>query len=63
MSSRSVEEVRQELASEREGLTEAVDDFREEGGKLKSKLPLLLGGAFGALVALKAVARRARQRK
>jgi len=52
MSSRSVEDVRQELASEREGLTEAVEDLREEGGKLKSRLPLVLGGGLATLLAL-----------
>jgi hypothetical protein len=61
MSSRSVEEVRQELASEREGLTEAVEDLREEGGKLKSKLPVLIGGAVAGLIGLRAVARRLRR--
>ena len=61
MSSRSVEEVRQELASEREGLTEAVEDLREEGGKLKSKLPVVIGGAVAGLVGLRAVSRLLRR--
>jgi hypothetical protein len=61
MSSRSVEEVRQELASEREGLTEAVDDLREEGGKLKSKLPVVIGAAAAGLIGLRAVSRLLRR--
>ena len=61
MSSRSVEDVRQELASEREGLTEAVEDLREEGGKLKSRLPLLLGGAVAGLIGVRAVSRLLRR--
>ena len=61
MSSRSVEDVRQELASEREGLTEAVEDLREEGGKLKSRLPLVLGGAVAGLIGLRTAARLIRR--
>ena len=61
MASRSVEEVRQELASEREGLTEAVEELREEGGKLKSRLPLVLGGAAAGLIGLRAAARLIRR--
>jgi hypothetical protein len=61
MSSRSVEEVRQELASVREGLTEAVDDLREEGGKLKSKLPVVIGAAAAGLIGLRAVSRLLRR--
>jgi len=61
MASRSVEDVRQELASEREGLTEAVEDLREESGKLKSRLPLVLGGAVAGLIGLRAAARLIRR--
>jgi hypothetical protein len=46
-------EIRRELGAERERLAEAVDDLRTEigaaadiGGKLRSKLPLVAGGAF-----------------
>jgi hypothetical protein len=48
-----VEEVRRELASEREGLTEAVGDLREQGGRLRSRLPALAGGAVGTAIALR----------
>jgi hypothetical protein len=60
--SRSVEEVRRQLASERERLTAAVDDLREEGGRLRSKLPVV-AGALAGLLALRAVVRRALRNK
>ena len=47
------QEIRRELSAERERLADAVDDLRVEigaaadvGGKLRSKLPLVAGGAF-----------------
>jgi hypothetical protein len=54
---RSVEEVRRQLASERERLTEAVDDLREEGGRLRSKLPQLAAGALGTVIVLRTAKR------
>jgi hypothetical protein len=53
MPNRSVEDVRRELASERESLTEAVEELREEGGKLRSKLPVVAAGALGGIILLK----------
>jgi hypothetical protein len=57
MAGRSAEDVRRELESEREGLTDAVGELREEGGKLKSKLPVVLGGFVAGVVALRALRR------
>jgi hypothetical protein len=48
------QEIRRELAQEREKLAEAVETLREElgeatdiSGKLRSKLPVVAGGALG----------------
>jgi hypothetical protein len=48
------QEIRRELEQEREKLAEAVETLREElgeatdiSGKLRSKLPLVAGGALG----------------
>jgi len=53
--SRSTEEVRRELESERERLAHAVDTLRAEvkdatdvGGKLRRNLPVYAAGALGA---------------
>jgi hypothetical protein len=61
MSDRDVEDVRRELASEREGLSADVDDLREGSSKLKSKLPLVVGGALASLVGLRALKRLLRR--
>ena len=48
---RTLDEVQQELAAERESLSAAVDNLREEanvGRKLKAKLPVAAAGALGA---------------
>jgi hypothetical protein len=58
---RSLEEVRRQLAREREGLTEAVGDLREEGGRIRSRLPVVAGSAVAGVVALRAL-RRLRRR-
>jgi hypothetical protein len=58
---RSVEDVRRQLQSERAGLTEAVGDLREEGGKLKSRLPVVAGSAVAGVVALRALGRLLRR--
>jgi hypothetical protein len=58
---RRVEDVRAELETEREGLTADVEDLREEGTKLKSKLPVVLGAAAAALVGLRTVKRLLRR--
>ena len=49
----SEQEIRRELREERERLAEAVDELRDEIGaatdissKLRSKLPIVAGGAF-----------------
>jgi len=53
--SRTTEEVRRELESERERLAQAVDTLRAEvkeatdvGAKLRGNLPLVAAGALGA---------------
>jgi hypothetical protein len=51
MSPRTVEQVRSELASEREQLADAVDQLRHELGlaaKLKGKLPVAAAAAASA---------------
>lgn len=48
---RSPDDVRQEIARERDELADAVDDLRAgigEAASLKGKLPLLAAGAAGA---------------
>ncbi len=48
---RTPEQIEQELAAEREGLSSAVEDLREAtnvGSKLKAKLPVAAAGALGA---------------
>jgi hypothetical protein len=48
---RSTEQIRRDLAVERERLTEAVDSLRGEldvGKALRAKLPVLAAGAAGA---------------
>ena len=45
------EQIERELATEREGLSAAVEDLREAtnvGRKLKAKLPVAAAGALGA---------------
>ncbi len=47
---RTPEQIEQELAAEREGLSSAVEDLREAtnvGRKLKAKLPVAAAGALG----------------
>jgi uncharacterized membrane protein len=53
MAERNAEQVKQEIARERAQLAEAVEELREELGeatnvsaKLRSKLPVLAGGAL-----------------
>ncbi len=52
--SRTAEDVRRDLASERDRLAEAVEDLRKElgevtdvGGKLRANLPAAAAGALG----------------
>ena len=47
---RTPEQIERELATEREGLSAAVEDLREAtnvGRKLKAKLPVAAAGALG----------------
>jgi hypothetical protein len=48
---RTPDQIQRELAAERESLSAAVDNLREEanvGRKLKAKLPVAAAGALGA---------------
>ena len=52
---RTPEEIRREIAAEREGLADAVETLREEihaatdiAGKLRANLPVVAAAAFGA---------------
>ncbi|MDX6447777.1 MAG: hypothetical protein QOG29_1985 [Gaiellaceae bacterium] len=48
---RTPDQIQRELAAERDGLSAAVDNLREEanvGRKLKAKLPVAAAGALGA---------------
>jgi hypothetical protein len=50
--SRTAEEVRREIAAERDQLADAVDDLRagltDVGGRLRERLPVIAAGALGA---------------
>jgi hypothetical protein len=53
--SRTTQEVRRDIATEREQLADAVDDLRtglgeatDVGGKLRARLPIVAAGALGA---------------
>ncbi len=72
--SRTPQDVRREIASEREQLAEAVDSLREGfdlTGKLREKLPVVAAGALGAGFVLaggigatmRLIARRSREGK
>jgi hypothetical protein len=61
MAGRRAEDLRRELESEREGLTEAVEDLRHEGSRLKARLPIVLGGALASLIGLRAARRLVRR--
>jgi hypothetical protein len=72
--SRTAEEIRREIAAERERLAEAVDELRADldiGDKLRARLPLVAAGALGAGfvvaggigAAMRFVARRGREGK
>jgi uncharacterized membrane protein len=78
MAERNAEQVKQEIARERAQLAEAVEELREELGeatnvsaKLRSKLPVLAGGALaggfvlagGIGATMRLLARRSREGK
>ena len=58
MSDKATEQLRQELAAERERLGTAVDDLRTEVDELKRKLPYVAGAVIGAAVLAELVRRR-----
>jgi hypothetical protein len=57
MPDKATEQVRRELASEREQLGSAMDDLRNEVDALKRKLPYVAAGAVAAGVLLGVVRR------
>ena len=57
MPDKASEQLRQELASEREHLGSAVDDLRSEVDELKRKLPYMAAAAVAAGVLLGIVRR------
>ena len=57
MPDKATEQVRRELASEREELGSAMDDLRNEVDALKRKLPYVAAGAVAAGVLLGVVRR------
>jgi glucose-6-phosphate-specific signal transduction histidine kinase len=61
MGARSTEEVRRELASERERLGQAASALRSQAGTVRRKLPLVALGVAGAAVALRLVTKLVRR--
>jgi outer membrane murein-binding lipoprotein Lpp len=57
MPDKATEQVKQELASERERLGSAVDDLRSEVDQLKRRLPYMAAAAIAAGVLLGVVRR------
>ena len=60
---RSTEDVRAEIAREREQLGTAVGELKQSVGDAKAKLPLVAAGAAGVAVALGAVKRLISRRR
>ena len=58
MAARSTEEVKRQIASERERLGSAVHTLRSQAGTVRRRLPLIAIGTAGASVALRTVALR-----
>ena len=57
MPDKATEELRRELASEREGLGSALDDLRSEVDELKRRLPYMAAAAVAAGILLGVVRR------
>jgi len=58
MPDKAAEQMRRELASEREGLATAIDDLRNEVDELKRKLPYVAAAVIGTGILLGVVRRR-----
>jgi hypothetical protein len=58
MPDKKADQLRQEIASERERLGGAVDDLRAEVDELKRKLPYVAAAAVATLVLVRVVRRR-----
>ena len=58
MGARSLEEVKQDLESERQRLGKAVHTLRSQANTIRRRLPLVALGATGAGFVLRTVARR-----
>ncbi|HEY3921127.1 MAG TPA: hypothetical protein VGL76_03340 [Gaiellaceae bacterium] len=59
--SRTTEDVRRDIAREREQLVRAVAELRSEATSVKAKLPKIAGAAVASIAALKLVRRRFRR--
>ena len=57
---RSAEDVRRDIAREREQLVRAVEELRSEATSMKAKLPKIAGAALAGIAALKLLRRRFR---
>jgi hypothetical protein len=55
---RSEQDVRKEIASEREELKDAVTTFRAHANRAKRRLPLVAAGVIAGVVVLRAVVDR-----
>jgi hypothetical protein len=62
MASRSPDEVKRELESERERLGDAVHTLRSQAGTVRRRLPIVALGAAAAGFVLRTIAKRVRRR-
>jgi hypothetical protein len=63
MGSRSAEQVKQDLESERQRLGDAVQALRSQAGTVRRRLPLIALVVGGSGLVLRTVARRVRSRR
>ena len=63
MGTRSPDEVKRELASERERLGDAVKTLRSQAGTARRRLPLVALGAAGAGLVFRTATKRVFRRK
>jgi hypothetical protein len=59
--SRNTEDVRRDIAREREQLVQAVEELRSEATSVRARLPKIAGAALASIAALKLVRRRFRR--
>lgn len=58
MTDRSVNQIREEIASEREGLKDAVGSFRAQAARTARKAPFVAAGVVAGVIVVRAVAGR-----